>query len=119
MDLVVTVPQDRWKDWLAEGDCADTPPSGREYEYTVGTTPPIARGERLYIAAYGKLRGYAPVTAVSCIRGAPGMRTRYFILRRGDAVACTIDEPIQGFRGWRTVWWPREAERPFPQWRDP
>ena len=120
MDLVVTVPKDRWRDWLAEGDCAGTPTSGREYEFSVGTKPPIQCGERLYIVAHGKLRGYAPVTSVSFIRAPqPGLPTRYFIRRRGDAVACTITEQIRGFRGWRKVWWSREEEQPFPHWRVP
>lgn len=65
MDLVVTVPKDRWIDWLAEGDCAGIPGSGREYEFSVWSRPPIQRGERLYIVAHGKLRGYALVTTVS------------------------------------------------------
>ena len=41
------------------------------------------------------------------------------ICRRGGAVACTIDEPIPGFRGLRKRWWRIEDERPFPDWRTP
>ena len=33
--------------------------------------------------------------------------------------ACTIDEPISGFRGLRKRWWDRSIERPFPDWRTP
>jgi hypothetical protein len=34
-------------------------------------------------------------------------------VRGGGAVACTIDEPIVGFRGWRNRWWNREDEKPL------
>lgn len=39
------------------------------------------------------------------------------IVRKGGAVACTIDEPIPGFRGLRKRWWDRAIERPFPEWK--
>ena len=41
------------------------------------------------------------------------------IVRRGGAVAVTIDQPIPGFQGLRKPWWKREDERPFPNWRKP
>ena len=28
----------------------------------------------------------------------------------------TTDDEITGFQGWRYRWWPRETERPFPEW---
>lgn len=40
------------------------------------------------------------------------------IVRKGNAVACTIDEPIPGFRGLRKRWWSRDIEKPFPNWKD-
>lgn len=111
-DLVVTVPKDIWADWIDEGDAAGDPDSGEEWGfYLGGSKPSISAGERLYVVAWGLLRGYAPVTrVVDTGRG-------WCICRRGAAVAVTIDEAIQGFRGWRPVWWQREQERPFPQWR--
>lgn len=111
-DLVVTVPKHMWFDWIAEGDAVGEPPSGEEWAFFLGgTVPQIAPGERLYIVAHGLLRGYAPVTRVATRDGLHG------ICRKGGAVACTIDEVIPGFRGWRYVWWKREDERPFADWR--
>ena len=120
-DLVVTVPRERWIEWLEEGDCAGTPSTRQEYDFSVGSKPPIQRGERLYIVAHGKLRGYAPVTDISfnLLFASPSLPSRYYIRRNGGAVACTIDEEIRGFRGWRKVWWSREQEREFPGWQDP
>lgn len=112
-DLVVTVPQALWLDWIEEGDAAGDPCTGEEWAYWVGIRPRIEAGDRLYVVAWRRLRGYAPVTLVVERDG------RFGICRSGDAVACTIDEPIPGFRGFRKVWWQREAERPFPGWRAP
>jgi len=110
-DLAVTVPKNLWLSWVLEGDAAGEVESGEEWGfYLGGGRPPIAPGERLYVVAYGLLRGYAPVTRFE--RTARG----WCIVRRGAAVACTIDEPIPGFRGWRLVWWERAAEHPFPDW---
>ena len=120
-DLVVTVPKRQWGEWLEEGDCAGTPSTYQEYDFAVGIRkPPIQRGERLYVVAYGKLRGYAPVTGISYnLLTRPGIPTRYYIRRSDRAVACTITEEIRGFRGWRKVWWSREQEMEFPGWQDP
>lgn len=111
-DLVVTVPKPLWSAWIAEGDAAGDPESGEEWGFYVGRhRPPIEAGERLYIVAWNRLRGFAPVTrAVDTDRG-------YAICRRSGAVAVTIDPLIKGFRGWHRRWWSREEERPFPEWR--
>lgn len=111
-DLVVTVPMGLWADWLAEGDLPGTPPTGEEWAYWCGTArPPIERGERLYIVAFNRLRGYAPVTRVA--RGESG---RFGICRAAGAVAVSISERIKGFRGYRRVWWKREDELIFLNW---
>lgn len=110
-DVVVTVPQNVWKEWLLEGDLAGQPQSGREYGFTLGgaDAPPIRTGDRVYIVAYGLLRGYAPLTRLT---------TRPLCFwRKGRAVAVTIPAPIPGFRGWRERWWEREVEAPFPDWK--
>ena len=113
MDLVVTVPKWFWFDWIAEGDAVGEPETGEEWGFTVGwRKPPIGPGERLYIVAHGRLRGYAPVTR---IEGYPDKN--WAIGRKGGAVACTIAEPIVGFRGWRKAWWSRDIELPYPDWR--
>jgi hypothetical protein len=112
-DLVGTCPKGFWEDWIDEGDAAGEPETGEEWGwYTKDRlAPTIQPGERLYIVAWGWLRGWAPVTRV--IRE----RDSWVICRRGDAVACTIKTPIQGFRGLRTRWWDRAIEVPFPNWR--
>jgi hypothetical protein len=113
-DLVVTVPKGMWREWIAEGDPAGAPESGTEWAFFVGyNRPPIEPGERLYIVAWGRLRGYAPVTRIGRMESGA-----YGICRRGGAVAITIPEYIAGFRGWREPWWDRAVERPFPDWRN-
>lgn len=120
-DIVVTVPKDEWGRWLEEGDLAPDGSeagmvhrsSGDEYGFTVPTAPAVSKGERVYIVAHSKLRGYAPLLRVE------RTPTGFALVRGGNAVAITIDQPIQGFRGWRYRWWDRMAERPFPNWRSP
>jgi hypothetical protein len=113
-DVVVTVPKKLWIDWIAEGDLPEDAQTGEEYAFWLwGAPPDIKPGERVYIVAHGKLRGYAPLTRIL-----HGHRKGEFALcRAGGAVACTIDAPIRGFRGWRYRDWRREDERPFPEWR--
>ena len=108
-DLVGTCPKDFWEDWIAEGDAAGEPESGEEWGwYTQHSYRSLIRpGDRFYIVAHGKLRGYAPVVAV---RGGA-------IIRRGGAVAVTIDEHIPGFRGLKKRWWDYSAERDFSDWK--
>ncbi len=108
-DLVATCPKHFWAEWIAEGDPAGAPESGEEWgwftrHHLIGQIKP---GDRLYIVAHGRLRGYAPVTRVS--GGA--------ICRRGGGVAVTIDESIPGFQGLRERWWTYADERPFPDWK--
>ena len=115
MDLVGTCPQKDWAEWLAEGDCAGEPPTGRSYcWYTRHPLWRLARtGSRFYIVAHGRLRGFAPVL---------GIQTNLFltagtIIREGGAVAVTIPQSIKGFQGLRERWWDRADEVPFPDWR--
>lgn len=112
-DLVGTCPKDFWNEWLDEGDPAGAAYSGEEWGWYTGHPKArlIVPGDRFYVVAWGRLRGYAPVTRVET---AP---SGYIICRRGGAVACTIDEPIPGFRGLMTPWWSRRAEKPFPDWK--
>jgi len=115
IDLVGTCPKGEWGYWFSEGDCADDPASGQEYAwYTAHSLARLIRpGDRFYVVAHGRLRGWAPVVRIEAGRGS------WEIIRAGSAVACTIDEPISGFRGLRRRWWSREEERPFPDWRTP
>lgn len=134
-DITVTVPQEQWHDWLDEGDVAGGPDEwlcafclpglpcevcdGRrrlvageiEWYFSVGSRPEIEPGGRVYVVAYGRLRGYAPLVRVE-ERG-----NRFALVRCGGAVACTITEPIKGFQGWRYRHWERGEEREFPEWQ--
>jgi hypothetical protein len=131
-DVVVTVPKRLWKAWLAEGDLAGRKRwSGRDYYFRIGKrTPKIKHGERVYIVAHGRLRGYAPLLRVSCPPGflGPGPIADglpydsweddvNYLVRRAGAVAVTIRESIKGFQGYRYRWWNRKQERPFPSWQ--
>jgi hypothetical protein len=118
-DLVGTCPKDFWEQWIAEGDAAGEPETGEEWNWETrhSLARTIGPGDRLYIVAHGKLRGYAIVTRVTSDADERGYS--YAIMRRGNAVACTIDESIPGFRGLRVRWWKREDERPFPNWKTP
>jgi hypothetical protein len=112
-DLVVTVPKWFWPEWIAEGDAAGEPWSGQHWDFGFQSKarPSIEPGERLYIVAHERLRGYAPVLAVE------GDPYDWRIVRGGDAVAVTLPHAVQGFRRWRRRWWDRMAEIPFPDWK--
>jgi len=112
-DLVGTCPKDFWEEWIAEGDAAGEPYTGEEWgwytRHTLAQT--IKPGDRFYVVAHNKLRGWAPVTRVEWSYGSG------VIYRRGSAVACTVPFAIPGFRGLRVRWWDRNLEQPFPDWR--
>lgn len=114
-DVVVTCPKAKWQEWIDEGDLPGDEDSGDEYAFWIPYwgPPNITDGERVYIVAHGKLRGYAPLTYLETDGNRLGL------IRAGGAVACTIDEPIIGFRGWRYRFWQREDEKPFPDWKTP
>lgn len=118
VDLVGTCPKTFWEEWLEEGDCAGDPETGAEYYW--GTHHRLAAqarpGNRFYIVAHGRLRGWAPIRRLCSYRDDC---TAYDIVRAGGAVACTLEVPIPGFQGLRVRWWEREQERPFPEWRTP
>lgn len=120
MDVVITCPMGLWESWIEEGDLPGDEPSGYDYHFWIPRfpLPSISPGERVYIVAHGKLRGYAPLVEIElqCLIGLPG---RACLLRRGGAVAVTIPEGIRGFRGWRYRHWSRDDEIPFPNWRTP
>lgn len=110
-DLVVTVPQNFWAEWILEGDAAGDAPTGETWGFTVGPRrPPVDPGERLYIVAHNRLRGYAPVTKVERVG------STWCIGREAGAVAVTIPKIIKGFRGWQKRSWAIEDEVPFDHW---
>jgi hypothetical protein len=115
-DCVVTVPQRLWGEWLDEGDLPGEPDTGDTFHFWLASPlPEMQPGERVYIVAHGRLRGYAPLVAIErrCrLRPSVGC-----LVRRGGAVAVTIDRPIRGFQGFRYVDWDRSEEHEFPDWR--
>jgi len=124
-DLVGTCPKDFWEDWLREGGLPegesvpymDPDPYTEWSWYTNHSLALQAKpGDRFYIVAHGRLRGYAPIVRVE---NPPEDNddVRYAIIRRLGAVACTVPFAIQGFRGLRVRWWKREQEIPFPDWK--
>jgi hypothetical protein len=118
MDLVGTCPKDFWDEWIAEGDAAGDSYTGEEWGWYTGHSlaTSIQPGERFYVVAHGKLRGWAPVTRVEDNSWKSG---GYVICRRGDAVACTVPFAIPGFRGLRQRWWDTATEVPFQDWKTP
>ncbi|MGH6950842.1 MAG: hypothetical protein ACREH4_08215 [Vitreimonas sp.] len=114
-DLVGTCPMTFWFDWIAEGDAAGDPYSGEEWGWYTqhSLIRAIQPGDRFYVVAHGRVRGYAPVTRVHLSPDGKGGA----IGRRGGAVAVTIEDHVPGFRGLRERWWPRDIERPFPEWK--
>lgn len=111
VDVVGTCPKGFWREWVAEGDAAGDPETGEEWGWWTGSPlkGAIETGDRFYVVAHGRLRGYAPVTRVA----------KGCICRRGGAVAVTIAVPIAGFRGLRRRWWDPSIEIPFPDWKAP
>lgn len=114
VDLVGTCPKDFWQEWIAEGDAAGEPETGETWGwYTRHSRAAMIRpGDRFYVVAWYRLRGFAIVVSVG--RTGDG---GWIIERRGGAVACTINEFIPGFRGLRDRWWDSDAEVPFSDWK--
>ena len=112
---MVTVPKGLWTEWIAEGQLPGEPPRMRSH-FWIGrrTLPDIHEGERVYIVAHGKLRGYAPLVGMESV--CKLRPERACLMREGGAVAVTIPEKITGFMGWRYRFWSRDDEMPFPDW---
>lgn len=119
-DLVVTVPKWFWPEWISEGDAAGEPYTGETWGFFMGgIKPDIGPGDRLYIVAHNRVRGYAPVIklATPAETNANGQGYRWGILRQGDGVAITIPGEVKGFQGWRRRWWDRSIEIEFADWK--
>jgi hypothetical protein len=113
MDVVVTVPKSFGLDaWIGEGDLPGEEWCGLVWHFYLGNgVPNIKPGENVYIVYNGKLRGYSPLIRIE--RTGRGCA----LVRHNGAVAMTIAEPIQGFRGFRYRWWDKQCEMPFPNWK--
>lgn len=112
-DIMVTVPQGRWLNWLAEGDLPGDPPeeSGL-WDFkcnSIGSSDrarsQFAQDARVYVVAFDRVRGYAPLVRYE----------NWSLVRAGGAVACTVPEKIPGFMAHRFVDF-RDREQPFPTW---
>lgn len=113
-DVVVTVPMGLWVDWLAEGDLPGQPAEFESHFWIGSRLPDMRPGERVYIVAWGRLRGYAPLVRIE-----PYCKLRpstSCLVRSDGAEALTIPQGIIGFRGWRYRHWERAGEVPFPDW---
>lgn len=128
MDVVVTISQSVWLSWLAEGDLPGESQTN-EWALYYGTgggrrkpSPPsnLRPGDRVYVIAWGVLRGYAPLLRIE------DTTHGYALVRGADAVACTVPDPdrnigmalvMPGFQGVRYRWWERDDEVPFPDWQ--
>ena len=119
MDLVGTCPKGFWEKWLAEGDCAGDQDSNLYYYWETRSriAHRIQEGERFYVVAHSRLRGYASVVQVDW--DDDDSHHPVHIWRSGGAVAVTIPEAILGFQGVRRRWWDRKSEIPFPNWKTP
>ena len=122
-DICVTVPQSRWQEWIQEGALPGEPcPLGVEYHwFSSAVIPQIQPGERVYIVAFGLLRGYAPLVRLERRPVLPPSwwwpQATWALVRHGGAVSCTIPATIKSMPGWRYRWWQRYDERTFPDWK--
>lgn len=116
VDLVGTCPKGFWNEWIAEGDAAGDGPTGTEWGWWTRDRKAllISPGDRFYVVAHDRLRGWATVTRLQN----EGHGT-FVICREGGAVSCTLLDPVPGFRGLRKRWWDRADELPFPNWKNP
>lgn len=61
-DVVVTVPKRLWREWIAEGDLPGEEAQYESHFWVWGFVPVVKPGDRVYVVAFGRLRGYAPLT---------------------------------------------------------
>lgn len=117
-DLVVTVPRGLWLKWLEEGDLPGEPWTEQTSHFWISSIrmPYYATpGSRVYVVAWGRVRGYAPLVQMEsrCIL----RPERGCLVRQGGAVACTIPEEVRGFQNWRYAWFEPSEVVPFPDWQ--
>jgi hypothetical protein len=64
-DVCVTVPMRLWEEWIDEGDLPGEPYTGDTFHFWLGgPLPEMQPGERVYVVAHGRLRGYAPLVGI-------------------------------------------------------
>jgi hypothetical protein len=123
-DVVCTVARDVWLCWLAEGTLPGEEEAAEPWAMYYGSgasrrkpSPPkdLQPGDRVYVAAFGFVRGYAPLLRIEPTTNG------YALVRGAGAVAVTPwgergPIPLPGFQGVRYRSWRRDQERPFPDW---
>ncbi len=111
-DVVVCVPRAKWRDWIGEGVLAGQSSTQRFGFYVRSAErPPIEPGDRVYVIAWDRLRGYAPLVE---LKEEPD---GYTFVRTGNAVSCTLPAEVKGFPGWKLRWWQLADEQPFAGWQ--
>ena len=124
VDLVGTVRMGEWAEWVGEAAAHWTSRRPVIWWSRHALARRAAAGSRFYVVSEGRLRCYAVLgrrqerIARRCPRGEwvplcpeappPG---------ETGIVPVTVDGGIRGFRGLRRRWWPREIERPCPDWQ--
>jgi hypothetical protein len=116
-DVVVCVPMGQWESWIAEGDLPGEEAQYESHFWLRAAPALIWPGDRVYIVAHGKLRGYAPLVRIE--QRCQLNPARSCLVRDGGSVAVTISGTIRGFQGARYRWWDRADEVPFPDWQAP
>lgn len=124
VDLVGTVRKGTWAEWVEEflGDLEDpwTRSTGGCVWWSRHSLARRAeRGSRFYVVSEGRLR--LCVTLGHPRPRRPGEWTPLQVDPLPEGAAgfepVTLEAGIRGFRGLRRRWWPREIERPCPDWK--
>ena len=135
-DFVATVRAPEWEQWLSGEAGSGSPtatgpdPDGNAAWWSrAKLARKVERGSRLYICCRGRMRLWVALRPIGkfyetdqegrdvrglwiplCVDGSPPAGGPWW-------QPVTIDAEIPGFRGLRRRWWPRELERPCPDWR--
>lgn len=107
-DIAVTIPRDRWPDFIAAPAlCAEGAPRSH---VIYGARPPCAEGDTLYFVSHRRLRAGLTIERITAHRGG-------FLVVGSFRPGITVIEDIAGFQGWqRAGFRPREIV-PFPDWQ--
>jgi hypothetical protein len=109
--IVVTIPRDKWPDWLKQHGRGDQRGKMRAFHlYDDKGRPPCDAGDLLYVVALGKLRCVLMVENNVPLRG--GWYVMATMIR-----GVTLPFPIGGFPRWRRRDWKIDQEQEFPNWR--
>lgn len=111
-DIVVTVPRDKWADWLkqhGEGDQRGRRRNFHIYDKEQGR-PPASEGDDIYVVAHGRLRCLLMIERIVPLMGG-------WLVTASMVRPVTLAGYVPGFKGWRRRWWDTQHELPFDAWR--